>query len=150
MCLLHFPPAPMSAQNVTRIAGSRTTVYQCCTKSQSVQECASFVSSSGTRTGQRRGRHPTPGDPALWTRAKTEAQIWAKGTTERAIHRTTRKNHVCNCRQISHEGFFPLQFYINSKKFKSAPRQICNHFCANGIISLQRKGEDTKDNGILL
>ena len=45
----------------------------------------------GTRTGQRRGRHPTPGDPALWTRAKTKAEIRAKGTTERAIHRTKEK-----------------------------------------------------------
>ena len=26
-----FPPAPMSAQSVTRIAGSGTTMYQCCT-----------------------------------------------------------------------------------------------------------------------
>ena len=33
----------MSAQSVTRIAGSGTTVYQCCKQSQSVQDCASFV-----------------------------------------------------------------------------------------------------------
>ena len=39
----------------------------------------------GHRTRTRRsGRHPTPGDPVLWTRAKTKAQIRAKWTTERA------------------------------------------------------------------
>ena len=64
---------PMSAQSVTRNAGSGTTVYQCCTWSQSVQDCASCVSSS--RNSNR---------TTLWTRAKTKAQIWAKGTTERA------------------------------------------------------------------
>ena len=33
----------------------------------------------GTRTGQRRGRHPTPGDPALWTRAKQKRKFGQKG-----------------------------------------------------------------------
>ena len=37
----------------------------------------------GTRTGRRRGRHPTPGDPASWTRVKTKAQIWAKGPPDK-------------------------------------------------------------------
>ena len=69
----------MSAQSVTRIAGSGTTVYQCCTYSQSVQDCASLVSSSRTRTGRRQGRHPTPGSPALWTRAKQKRNFGQKG-----------------------------------------------------------------------
>ena len=49
----------MSAQSVTRIEGSGTTVYQCCTYSHSVQDCASFVSSSrnSNRTTTRSSPH---------------------------------------------------------------------------------------------
>ena len=46
--LLHFPPAPISAQSVTRIAESGTTVY----------DCASFVSSS--RNSNRRALRSSP------------------------------------------------------------------------------------------
>ena len=33
----------------------------------------------GTRTGRRQGRHPTPGSPALWTRAKQKRKFGQKG-----------------------------------------------------------------------
>ena len=95
----------MSAQSVTRIAGSGTTVYQCCTKSLSVQDCASFVSSSGNsnRTTTRSSLHAR--SPSMSTRARTKAQSRAKGTTERAIHRTTRKTRSGITENIPRENF---------------------------------------------
>ena len=65
----------------------------------------------GTRTGQRRGRHPTPRDPAFWTRAKTKAQIRAKGTTERACLFIT-KNDVCNFKKSAAREFVAIMFGV--------------------------------------
>ena len=48
--------------------------------------------------------------------SKTKAQIWAKGTTERADHRTKKKEETCNYRKISRKGFFKLQFLLLEKK----------------------------------
>ena len=106
--LLNFPPAPISAQSVTHIAGSGTTVYQCCTPASCRRP--------RTRTGQRRGRLPTPGDPALWTRAKTKTQIPAKGTTERAIHRTKEKTTSVIFLKCPAREFIPITVLIHSKK----------------------------------
>ena len=59
----------------------------------------------GTRTRRRQGRHATPGDPALWTRAKTKAQIWAKGPPDK------RKKKE---RELFITGIFPARdlFFI--------------------------------------
>ena len=81
-CLLNFPPAPISAQSVTRIEGPGR---RCTSAARRANLCTTAPASCrppGTRTGRRRGRHSTPGDLALWTRAKTKAQIWAKGPTD--------------------------------------------------------------------
>ena len=50
---------------------------------------------------------PTPADPALWTRAKTKAQIRAKGTTERAIHRLKEKTTSVISEKMSRERIYP-------------------------------------------
>ena len=62
-----------------------------------------------------RGRHPTPGDPALWTRAKTKAQTGAKGTTERAIRRTKEKTTSVISKKFPAREFIPITVLINSK-----------------------------------
>ena len=118
MNVLLTMPAPTSAQSVTRIAGSGTTVYQCCMWSQSVQDCVSFVSSSrnSNRTTTRSSLHAR--SPSMSTRAKTKAQIRAEGTTERAIHRTTRKMKSVIPKKIPPENLSPSQFLMNSKFFK--------------------------------
>ena len=72
----------------------------------------------GTRTGQRRRRHPTPGDPALWTRAKTKAQIRAKGTTERAIHSPHKEKTTSVISKCPAGEFITITVLINSKKKK--------------------------------
>ena len=91
--------------------------------------------------GQDSDEVVTPrGDPALWTRAKTKAQIRAKRTTERAIHRTKDKTtsviskKICPAREfipitvlINPKIFKPhritvITVLINSKTIKSAPR----------------------------
>ena len=38
------------------------------------------------------------------------AQSWAKGATERAIHRTKKKNETCNFKKMSREKFFHYSF----------------------------------------
>ena len=73
-----FPPAPMSAQSVTRTAGSGTTA----SAARRANPCKTAPASCrrpGTRTRQRRGRHSTPGDPALWTRAKQKRKFGENG-----------------------------------------------------------------------
>ena len=50
---------------------------------------------------------PRP-DPGIVDTSKTKAQIWAKGTPERAIHRTEEKNETSNYRKISRKGIFPI------------------------------------------
>ena len=50
---------------------------------------------------------------------KNKAQIRAKGTTERAIHRTTRKT-TSVIPKISRERIFPLRFKLIPKKLKTA------------------------------
>ena len=97
----------------------------------------------GTRTGRRRGRHPTPIDPASWTRARTKAQIWAKGPPDK---RKKRK------RNLFITGIFPARelFLITVlNKFQKLaagenyshysfiliPKQKgcnCNHFAKHG------------------
>ena len=110
-----FPPAPMSAQSVTRIAGSGTTVYQCCTYSQSLQDCASFVSSSrnSNRTATRSSLHARR--PSVVDTSKTKTQIRVKGTTERAIHHTKEKTKPQITGKYPVRELSPLQFYIDSK-----------------------------------
>ena len=47
---------------------------------------------------------------------KTKAQIWAKGTTERAIHRTKkRKNDICNSKKNIPREKLSITVLINSK-----------------------------------
>ena len=81
----------------------------------------------GTPTGRRRGRHPTPGDPASWTRAKTKAQIWAKGPPDKKKEGTFYYKNISGEEFIFYYSFklIPktrrrgklqsLQFKINSK-----------------------------------
>ena len=71
----------------------------------------------GTRTGRRRGRHPTPGDPALWTRAKTKAQIWAKGPPDKR----KKKRGTFYYRNISGEEIY---FYNNLKLIPKNRRRV--------------------------
>ena len=78
-----FPPAPIGAQSVTRIAGSGTTVYKCCKLSQSVQGCASFVSSSRSSNRTTTRSSPHTRIPDIVDTSKTKAQIWAKGTPDK-------------------------------------------------------------------
>ena len=83
-----LPSAPRASR------ASRTLGRRCTSAASRANPCKTAPASCrrpGTRTGQRRGRHSTPGDPALWTGAKTKAQSRAEGTTERAIHRTKEK-----------------------------------------------------------
>ena len=90
-----------------------------CTQSQSVHDCASFVSSSrnSNRTTTRSSPHARR--PSIVDTSKTKAQIWAKGTTERASLPIKKKNDICNYRKIFRERTFPLQFDIDSKNIKS-------------------------------
>ena len=67
-----------ASQSVTRIAGSGTTVYQCCTYSHSVQDCASFVSSSrnSNRTTTRSSPHARI--PGIVDTSKDKSANWGK------------------------------------------------------------------------
>ena len=72
-----------------------------------------------TRTGRRRGRHPTPGDPALWTRAKQKRKFGQKG-------RLTKK------RDLFITGIFPARnlFFITvlNKFQKLAAGENYSHY----------------------
>ena len=84
----------MIAQSVTRIAGSGTTVYQCCTWSQSVQEdCQLRVVVQELEQDSNEVVTPRP-EPQHVDTSKTKAQIWAKGTTERASL-LFKKDDIC-------------------------------------------------------
>ena len=70
----------------------------------------------GTRTGQRRGRHPTPGDPALWTRAKTESANYGQKGRLNVRFTAQRKNDVRNFnKNVPRENLSPLRFKKNRK-----------------------------------
>ena len=91
----------------TRIAGSGTTVYQCCKWSQSVQDCASFLSSS--RNSNKTATRSSP--PRLETQhcGHEQKQKRKFGQKGRLNVRSTaqKKNDVCNYRKMSRERIYP-------------------------------------------
>ena len=115
---------------------------------QSVQDCASFVSSSRNSKRMTTRSSPHAQIPGIVDTSKTKAQIWAKGR----LTKEKKKRGDFYYRNISGEGiilYYSLkliqknqrrvklqtaQFYINSKKSKSAPRQICNYFRSDGMF----------------
>ena len=72
-CRLPSPRASRALQGVgQRCTSAASRANPCKTAPASCRR-------PGTRTGRRRGRNPTPGSPALWTRAKQKRKFGQKG-----------------------------------------------------------------------
>ena len=107
--------AAASAPRASRaLQGPGTTAYQCCKHSQSVQDCASFVSSSrnSNRTATRSSPHAWR--PSIVDTSKNKSANSGKRTTERAIRRAKEK----------------MTSVISKKKKKSRER-IFHHYGFN-------------------
>ena len=123
-----LPPAPRASR---ALPGPGRRCTSAASRANPYKTAPAPCRRPGTRTGQRRGRHPTPGDPALWTRAKTKAQILAKGTTERAIHRTKEKTTsvIFFKKKMSRERIYPHYGFNFFEIIK--PHKITSHYRFN-------------------
>ena len=127
----------MSAQSVTRIAGSGTTVYQCCKWSQSVQDCASFVSSSRNSDKTATRSSPLARRPSIVDTCKNKKHKFGQ-KARLNVRAFKKKTDICNFKNVP-QGIFPLRFY-NSKKLVTAltyefyglnsfEKNCTTHFC---------------------
>ena len=112
-CLLHFPPAPISAQSVKRIAGLRddgVPVLHVEPIHARLRQLRVVV--------QEQVVTPRPETQHCGHEQKTKAQIRAKGTTERACLFVKEKTASVISKKMSREGIYPITVIINSKKLK--------------------------------
>ena len=112
MRLSQSSTTPISAQSVTRIEGSGTTVYQCCTQSQRTHDCVSFVSSSrnSNKTTLRSSLHAEC--PSMSTRGQQKRKFGRNGRPDARSIRT--KKSVIP--EYPAKEFISISFLIYFKK----------------------------------
>ena len=112
--LVTIPACSPSAPRASRAL--QGPARQCTSAASRANPCKTAPASCrrpGTRTGRRQGRHPTPGSPALWTRAKQKRKLGQKG---RLTKEKKRKGTFLLQEHFRRGNYLKLQFLINSKK----------------------------------